>query len=87
MGTVQERAELAVADLKRAGGSARTHLLISGTTGTGWVHPAVFNSIEHEQGATELLSRDAAPLPVPSAGRTAPSNVGNYAVAPPARST
>jgi uncharacterized membrane protein len=44
------RARLAVADLQRAGGFDRSYLLVTGTTGTGWVDPAAINSFEYETG-------------------------------------
>ena len=47
---VEERAELAVADLERAGGFDRANLLVAGTTGTGWVDPAAMTSFEYETG-------------------------------------
>lgn len=47
---VRERARLAVADLERAGGFERSFLLVTGTTGTGWVDPAAINSFEYETG-------------------------------------
>ena len=46
--TVEERAELAVSDLERAGGFDRANLLVAGTTGTGWVDPAAMTSFEYE---------------------------------------
>ena len=49
-GTVEDRAALAVADLDRAGGFARGSLLVTGTTGTGWVDPAAINSFEYITG-------------------------------------
>ena len=42
---VEERAELAVADLERAGGFDRADLLVAGTTGTGWVDPAAIDQL------------------------------------------
>ena len=36
---VEQRAQLAVDDLERAGGFDRTHLLVATTTGTGWLDP------------------------------------------------
>ncbi|WP_420120772.1 alpha/beta hydrolase [Nakamurella sp.] len=49
-GTAEERAELAVADLTRAGGFDRAALLVTGTTGTGWVDPAAIAAFEYETG-------------------------------------
>jgi uncharacterized membrane protein len=47
---VEARAALAVADLDRAGGFTRRYLLVTGTTGTGWVDPAAINSFEYMTG-------------------------------------
>ncbi len=47
---VEDRAALAVADLDRAGGFTRGSLLVTGTTGTGWVDPAAINSFEYMTG-------------------------------------
>nr|WP_245544842.1 alpha/beta hydrolase [Nakamurella multipartita] len=47
---VRDRARLAVADLQRAGGFDRGHLLVTGTTGTGWVDPAAIGAFEYETG-------------------------------------
>jgi len=47
---VEQRAQLAVADLERAGGFDRANLLVAGTTGTGWVDPAAMTSFEYETG-------------------------------------
>lgn len=44
----EERAQLAVADLERAGGFDREYLLVAGTTGTGWVDPASIDALEYE---------------------------------------
>jgi uncharacterized membrane protein len=48
--TAQNRAALAVADLQRAGGFDRSYLLVTGTTGTGWVDPAAMSAFEYETG-------------------------------------
>jgi uncharacterized membrane protein len=48
--TVEGRAQLAVADLKRAGGFDRANLLVTGTTGTGWADPAAIAAFEYETG-------------------------------------
>ncbi len=48
--TAEERAQLAVADLERAGGFDRASLLVTGTTGTGWVDPAAIAAFEYETG-------------------------------------
>ncbi|MCJ1676008.1 alpha/beta hydrolase [Streptomyces sp. APSN-46.1] len=43
----ESRAERAVADLERAGGFKRAHLLVMTTTGSGWVDPAAVDSFEY----------------------------------------
>ena len=48
--TAEERAQLAVADLERAGGFDRANLVVTGTTGTGWVDPAAIAAFEYETG-------------------------------------
>lgn len=48
--TAEERANLAVADLERAGGFDRAYLLVTGTTGTGWVDPSAMAAFEYETG-------------------------------------
>lgn len=45
--TAQERAKLALAELKRAGGFDRKLLIVVTPTGTGWVDPAAMNSVEY----------------------------------------
>lgn len=45
-GDVEERAQLAVRDLVRAGGFERANLLVVTTTGTGWVEPSSVGSFE-----------------------------------------
>ncbi len=47
---VRDRARLAVADLQRVGGFDRTYLVVTGTTGTGWVDPAAIGAFEYETG-------------------------------------
>jgi uncharacterized membrane protein len=44
---VEERADLAVRDLERAGGFDRSALLVVTTTGTGWVEPSSVGSLEY----------------------------------------
>jgi uncharacterized membrane protein len=44
------RAQLAVTDLKRAGGFKRKYLLVVTTTGSGWVDPALVDSFEYLTG-------------------------------------
>ncbi len=49
-GDVEARARLAVDDLQRAGGFDRGYLLVTGTTGTGWVDPGALSAFEYETG-------------------------------------
>jgi uncharacterized membrane protein len=44
---VEQRAQLAVDDLVRAGGFDRTYLLVATTTGTGWLDPGSMASFEY----------------------------------------
>jgi uncharacterized membrane protein len=46
-GTAEERAELAVRDLERAGGFDREYLLVATTTGSGWVVSSAVDSFEY----------------------------------------
>ncbi|WP_274629833.1 alpha/beta hydrolase [Arvimicrobium flavum] len=48
--TPEERAQLALAELKRVGGFERSSLLVIVPTGTGWVDPAASNSVEYLHG-------------------------------------
>lgn len=45
-GTAEERADLAVADLERAGGFDRAVLLVVTTTGSGWVNDSAVSALE-----------------------------------------
>lgn len=45
--TAEDRAELAVAELERIGGFDRTSLVIAMPTGTGWMDPAAFETLEY----------------------------------------
>jgi uncharacterized membrane protein len=44
---VEHRAKLAVDDLERAGGFSRAYLLVTTTTGSGWVDPASADTFEY----------------------------------------
>ncbi len=46
-GTIPERVTLAVAELERRGGFARSAVLVVVPTGSGWVNPAAVESLEH----------------------------------------
>lgn len=47
--TVEDRARLALEELKRVGGFDRSMLIVITPTGTGWVDPAAMDSIEYLQ--------------------------------------
>jgi uncharacterized membrane protein len=58
MGTtedVEERAQLAVDDLERAGGFERAYLLIVTTTGSGWVVPSSVEAFEYMTGRDSAI--------------------------------
>lgn len=58
MGTaedVEERAQLAVDDLERAGGFERAYLLIVTTTGSGWVVPSSVEAFEYMTGGDSAI--------------------------------
>jgi uncharacterized membrane protein len=52
---VEERAELAVRDLERAGGFDRTNLLVATTTGSGWLAPWAVDSFEYLTGGDSAI--------------------------------
>ncbi|MDZ5619895.1 alpha/beta hydrolase [Nocardioides bizhenqiangii] len=52
---VDDRAALAVADLDRAGGFEREHLLVVTTTGTGWVEPSAASGFEYVTGGDSAI--------------------------------
>ena len=54
-GDVEERAELAVADLDRAGGFDRRYLLVATTTGSGWLDAGAVDSFEYLTGGDSAL--------------------------------
>ena len=45
--TAQERAKLALGELKRQGGFSRSVLIVIMPTGSGWIDPAAMNSVEY----------------------------------------
>ncbi|WP_299057347.1 alpha/beta-hydrolase family protein [uncultured Nocardioides sp.] len=62
----RERAELAAADLERAGGFERERLLVVTTTGTGWVEPSVATSFEYlADGDSAIVGMQYSHLPSP----------------------
>ena len=52
---VEERAELAVADLERAGGFDRGYLLVATTTGSGWLDSGAIDSFEYLAGGDSAI--------------------------------
>ncbi|WP_062078824.1 alpha/beta-hydrolase family protein [Demequina globuliformis] len=65
--TLDERTDLVVAELERTGAAEREHLLVAGTTGTGWLDPAAIDGFEYlHAGDTALvtLQYGATPSPV-----------------------
>jgi uncharacterized membrane protein len=52
---VEERAELAVADLVRAGGFDRANLLVATTTGSGWLDAGAIDSFEYLTGGDSAI--------------------------------
>jgi uncharacterized membrane protein len=52
---VEERAELAVRDLERAGGFDRANLLVATTTGSGWLAPWAVDSFEYLTGGDSAI--------------------------------
>jgi uncharacterized membrane protein len=51
----EERARLAVDDLERAGGFDRAHLLVTTTTGTGWLDPGSMAAFEYIAGGDSAI--------------------------------
>ncbi len=61
---VEERAALAVDDLVRAGGFERGHLLVAGSTGSGFIEPSASNSFEYlTDGDSAIVSMQYSYLP------------------------
>jgi uncharacterized membrane protein len=61
---VDKRAELAVADLERAGGFRRKVLVVAGATGSGWINPVLSSAIEYQwAGDTAMVSMQYSYLP------------------------
>jgi uncharacterized membrane protein len=53
--TIEAAARLAVDDLERAGGFSRANLLVTTTTGTGWVEPSSASSFEYLSGGDSAI--------------------------------
>jgi uncharacterized membrane protein len=45
--TLKERAQIALAEVKRVGGFDRSTLIIATATGTGWIDPSAVNTVEY----------------------------------------
>ena len=52
---MEERAELAVEDLERAGGFDRANLLVATTTGSGWLDAGAIDSFEYLTGGDSAI--------------------------------
>ncbi len=64
--TLEDQARLAVDDLVRAGGFSRGSLLVTTTTGTGWVEPSSANSFEYLTGGdSAIVAMQYSHLPSP----------------------
>jgi uncharacterized membrane protein len=62
--TMRERAQLALAELKRVGGFDRSILIIATPTGTGWLDPSAVDTIEYLHGGdTTIVSMQYSYLP------------------------
>jgi uncharacterized membrane protein len=60
----EDRADLAVRDLRRAGGFSRAALVVVTTTGTGWVDPQAAEALEYElNGDTAMVAMQYSYLP------------------------
>jgi uncharacterized membrane protein len=53
--STEDRANLAVADLERAGGFDRKYLVVATTTGSGWVDPAAMDTVEYMTGGDSAI--------------------------------
>ncbi len=62
--TMQERAQLALEELKRVGGFERSVLVVATPTGTGWLDPGAVDTIEYVHGGdTAIVSMQYSYLP------------------------
>lgn len=62
--TTQERAELALEELKRAGGFERSVLVVATPTGTGWLDPGAVDTLEYlHAGDTAIVATQYSYLP------------------------
>ena len=53
--TAQERAELALEELKRVGGFERSVLIVATPTGTGWLDPSAVDTLEYLHGGDSAI--------------------------------
>lgn len=62
--TMQDRAELALEELKRVGGFERSVLVVATPTGTGWLDPSAVDTLEYLHGGdTAIVSMQYSYLP------------------------
>lgn len=62
--TIEERAQLALEELKRAGGFDRSVLVVATPTGTGWLDPGAVDTVEYLHGGdTAIVSMQYSYLP------------------------
>lgn len=63
-GSIEERAELALEELKRVGGFDRSVLVVATPTGTGWLDPGAVDTLEYLHGGdTAIVSMQYSYLP------------------------
>lgn len=60
---VDERAQLAVDELERAGGFDRDYLMVANTTGSGFLEPSAVDSFEYLTGSSAIVSMQYSHLP------------------------
>ena len=60
---VDERAQLAVDELERAGGFDREYLMVANTTGSGFLEPGAVDSFEYLTGSSAIVSMQYSYLP------------------------
>lgn len=60
---IDERAQLAVDELERAGGFDRDYLMVANTTGSGFLEPSAVDSFEYITGSSAIVSMQYSYLP------------------------
>jgi uncharacterized membrane protein len=61
---MEQRAELALEELKRVGGFSRSVLVVATPTGTGWLDPGAVDTVEYlHAGDTAIVSMQYSHLP------------------------